>query len=152
MSDLDDIQNHRARGCQLLEDRRYEDWTNTFSPDGVFERLPTPTQIDQERGEFIRHVGRAEIMKYILGGELKENPELNRIFNLTNTIIEVTGDTAKATSDVVMMSQVGAGPWTSRVGRYTDDLVRQANSSWLIQKRSLWWRQGSRMSDVRPHL
>jgi 3-phenylpropionate/cinnamic acid dioxygenase small subunit len=123
MSDEDRIRNTLAAFCQLLDDRRFEDWARTFTEDGVFGR---------------EH-GRAEILRMIQGGELATRPELRRKHTVTNAIIEVRGDRAEATSDLVMFDRVGDAPWTIRVGRYHDTLARQPDGAWLFTSRRLEW-------------
>jgi ketosteroid isomerase-like protein len=123
MTDEDSIRNTLARFCQTLDSRQFEAWAATFTPDGVFGRSN----------------GRAAILSMILGGELATQPELRRKHTVTNAIIEVDGDTAAVTSDLVMFDQVGDTPWTIRVGRYTDQLARQSDGSWLFTHRQLNW-------------
>ena len=121
MTDADEIRNTLARFCQFLDDRRFEDWSRTFAEDGAF-------------GE---RAGRATILKWIQGAELATRPELKRKHAVMNVIVNVDGDRAQAWSDLVMFDQVGSEPWTIRVGRYTDDLVRQPTGEWLFAKRHL---------------
>jgi 3-phenylpropionate/cinnamic acid dioxygenase small subunit len=123
MSDEDQIRNTLARFCQTLDDRRFVEWSETFTEDGVFGRSD----------------GRAAILKMIQGGELATQPELRRKHTVTNAFIEVHGDTADASSDLVMLDQVSGGPWTIRVGRYTDKLARQPSGAWLFTRRQLDW-------------
>jgi ketosteroid isomerase-like protein len=123
MTDEDSIRNTLARFCQTLDSRQFEAWAATFTPDGVFGRSN----------------GRAAILSMILGGELATQPELRRKHTVTNAIIVVDGDTAAVTSDLVMFDQVGDTPWTIRVGRYTDQLARQSDGSWLFTHRQLNW-------------
>jgi hypothetical protein len=121
MTDADQIRNTLARFCQYLDQRRFEEWSQTFTEDGVF-------------GE---RRGRAEILHWILQGELATRPELNRRHTVVNSIIDVQGDRAEAVSDLIMYDQVGDGPWTIRVGRYFDELVRQPDGIWLFKQRRL---------------
>ena len=121
MTDADEIRNTLARFCQFLDDRRFEEWSQTFAEDGAF-------------GE---RVGRDTILRWIQGGELATRPELKRKHAVMNAIVEVDGDRATSTSDLVMFDQVGDGPWTIRVGRYTDELARQPDGRWLFTRRQL---------------
>jgi ketosteroid isomerase-like protein len=124
MTDEDAIRNTIARFCQCLDSRQFQAWTNTFTPDGVFGRLQ----------------GRAAILEMILGGELALQPDLKRQHAVTNSVIEIHGDTADSTSDLTMYDRVGDGPITVRIGRYYDKLARQADGSWLFSQRRLEWR------------
>jgi hypothetical protein len=125
VSDADEIRNTIARFCQLLDERRFEEWSRTFVEDGAF-------------GE---RVGRATILSWIQGAELATRPELKRKHAVVNAVVEVHGGRADALSDLVMFDQVGEGPWTIRIGRYTDELTRQADGTWLFARRRLEWMQ-----------
>ena len=122
MTDEEHIRHTIASFCQALDDRRFQDWANTFTEDGVFGRSN----------------GRAEILANILKGELATIPELRRKHTVTNAIIDVHGDTADSVSDLVMFDRTGDGPWTIRVGQYTDRLVRR-DGGWLFAERKLVW-------------
>jgi 3-phenylpropionate/cinnamic acid dioxygenase small subunit len=123
VSDEERIRKTLARFCQALDDRRFEDWSNTFTEDGAFGTRE----------------GRAAIHEMILGGELALQPDLRRKHTVTNAVIDVHGDTAEATSDLVMFDKTGDSPWTIRVGRYYDTLARQADGEWLFTRRRLEW-------------
>jgi 3-phenylpropionate/cinnamic acid dioxygenase small subunit len=123
MTDADEIRNLLARFCQCLDDRRFEEWSQTFAEDGVF-------------GE---RVGRATILNWIQGAELATQPELRRKHAVMNSIVDVRGDTAAASSDLVMYDWRGEGPWTVRIGRYTDALARQPDGAWRFTRRRLEW-------------
>lgn len=123
MSDEDTIRNTIARFSQCLDSRRFEDWTRTFTADGVFGKLE----------------GRAAILQMILGGELAMQPDLRRQHAVTNSVIDVQGDAATAISDLAMYDRVGDGPITVRVGRYYDELARQPDGDWLFTRRRLEW-------------
>ena len=126
MTDADEIRNTLARFCQCLDDRRFEEFSQTFAEDGSFN--------DRR--------GRATILKWIQGAELATRPELKRKHAVVNVIVNVHGDRAQATSDLLMFDQVGSDPWTIRVGRYTDELVRQPTGEWLFAKRHLAFMPG----------
>src|SRR5215467_177228 len=98
MTDEDAIRNTIGRFSQCLDSRRFEDWAGTFTEDGVFGR----------------YTGRAAILAMILDGELAHQPDLKRQHAVTNSIIEVSGDTAEATSDLSMYDRVGEGLFTVR--------------------------------------
>jgi ketosteroid isomerase-like protein len=123
MTDEDRIRNTIARFCQTLDARQFEAWSQTFTEAGVFGRSN----------------GRAAILSMIQGGELATQPELRRKHAVTNAIINVHGDTADSTSDLIMFDQVGDTPWTIRVGRYTDTLAKQPDGEWLFTQRKLEW-------------
>jgi 3-phenylpropionate/cinnamic acid dioxygenase small subunit len=120
MTDEESIRRTVAEFCQFLDDRRFEDWSKLFTEDGEFQHLK----------------GRVEILQFILGDQLATIPELKRKHTISNIIIDVSGDEATAASDLVIFDRMGDGPWTYKVGDYTDKLVRQGDR-WLFAKRQL---------------
>ncbi|HEY1291921.1 MAG TPA: nuclear transport factor 2 family protein [Chloroflexota bacterium] len=124
MTDEDAIRKLIARFCQHLDSRQFEAWAGTFTESGVFGRWS----------------GRAAILEMILGGELAKQPDLKRLHAVTNSVIDVRGDTAESTSDLMMFDRVGDAPVTVRFGRYYDKLARQPNGEWLFTERRLEWR------------
>jgi enamine deaminase RidA (YjgF/YER057c/UK114 family) len=123
MTDEEIIRITVARYSHCLDDRRFKEWSETFTEGGVFGG---------------RH-GRSEIYQNILGGELATIPELQRRHVVTNLEILVHGAEADATSDLLMYDKLGDAPWTLRVGRYYDKLVRQPKGDWLFSERRLEW-------------
>jgi 2-iminobutanoate/2-iminopropanoate deaminase len=123
MSDEEMIRNVVARYSHCLDDRRFKEWSETFTEDGVFGRQN----------------GRAAIYANILQGELATIPELQRRHIVTNLEIYVSGDQADGTSDLLMYDKRGNLPWTLRIGRYYDKLRRQPEGSWLFSERRLDW-------------
>ncbi len=121
--DEETIRNTVARYSHCLDDRRFKEWSETFTEDGVFGS----------------RTGRAAIYANILQGELATIPELRRRHIVTNLEIYVRGDQADATSDLLMYDKHANGPWTLRIGRYYDTLRRQADGSWLFSQRRLDW-------------
>lgn len=121
MNDTDAIRNTFARYCQALDERRFEDWTRVFTPDGQFND----------------HIGRQAIMDYINGAALAKNPALKRKHAHLNIAINRIGEAeAESESDFLMFDKNGDGPWVlAGVGKYTDLLVRQPDGEWLIKKR-----------------
>jgi len=123
MTDEELIRTSVARYSHCLDDRRFKEWSETFTEDGVFGSRN----------------GRAAIYANILQGELATRPELQRRHIVTNLEIHVTGDEAEATSDLLMYDKVGHEPWALRIGRYYDRLRRQADGTWLFSLRRLDW-------------
>lgn len=123
MTDEDSIRTIVARYSHCLDDRRFKEWSETFTEDGVFGS----------------RYGRAAIYENILGGELATIPELQRRHIVTNLEITVHGAEADAVSDLLMYDKLGDAPWTLRIGRYYDKLRRQADGDWLFSERRLEW-------------
>jgi enamine deaminase RidA (YjgF/YER057c/UK114 family) len=126
MTDEDIIRNTVARYSHCLDDRRFKEWSETFTEDGVFGSRN----------------GRAAIYENILGGELATMPHLQRRHIVTNLEILVHGAEADAISDLLMYDKLGDAPWTLRVGRYYDKLRRQPSGDWLFAERRLEWTGG----------
>jgi hypothetical protein len=78
VTDADEVRNTLARFCQFLDDRRFEEFSQTFAEDGSF-------------GE---RVGRVAIFEWISHAELATRPELKRKHAVMNVIVEVQGDHA----------------------------------------------------------
>jgi hypothetical protein len=142
MTSSDEIRNAVAHSLQMLEDRRFEDWVNSFTEDAVYDSYSA--EIDA----FRELHGRAAIRDWVLGAELNSLPELNRCFILANQVIEVKGETAVHTCDVIIMSQYESEAWSQRVGRYEDKLTRQ-NGRWLVARRRCVWRPRNTIADAR---
>lgn len=121
MSDLEQIRNTLARYCHLIDDGRFDDWAELFTPDGTFSVL----------GQTYR--GRDEIKGFI-GGAL--TPERRGKHITANSAIEVQGDTARAWSDIIFFSPAGSGLGITAAGRYEDRLVRQ-DGRWRFAARDV---------------
>jgi ketosteroid isomerase-like protein len=121
-TDAERIRNLLAAFCQHLDARRFKEWSETFAEDGIFGARR----------------GRAAIYESILAGELALNPQLQRKHAVVNAVINVDGDAATSVSDLVMFDSLADGPWTIRVGRYTDRL-RRTGDRWLFSERQLQW-------------
>ena len=123
MTDEDLIRNAVARYSHCLDDRRFKEWSETFTEDGVFGSSN----------------GRAAIYENIQKGELATIPDLQRRHIVTNLEISTNGNDAEAVSDLLMYDKRGNGPWTLRIGRYYDKLRRQPDGNWLFSLRRLEW-------------
>jgi SnoaL-like domain len=121
MTDEEEIRQLIARFAQHLDDREFESWCMLFVADGSFNQ----------------RMGRDAIREMILGGELSTMPELARKHAIVNITIAVDGDAATSKSDLCMFDRIGPdAPWTMRVGRYEDRLVK-VDGSWFFQHREL---------------
>jgi 3-phenylpropionate/cinnamic acid dioxygenase small subunit len=125
MTEEEKIRKTMAMFCHALDDRRFQDWANTFEVNGAFGT---------------RAKSRAEILEWISGAELATVPELSRKHSVSNIVLEVKGDVCEATSDLVMYDKYPDKPWTIRVGKYSDTLARQADGQWLFRQRNLEWK------------
>lgn len=121
MTDEEEIRQLIATFCQCLDDRQFEAWWMLWVEDGSFNE----------------RIGRDAIRDMILAGELATMPELSRKHAIANITIDVQGAHATSKSDLCMFDRMGAdAPWTLRVGRYEDRLVK-VDGRWLFQHRQL---------------
>lgn len=120
MSDEEQIRRTLAQFCVFLDERRFREWSELFTEDGVF----------------CEHTGRAAIFAWISGDELATTPQLQRKHTVHNVLIDVEGDQARASADLVMFDKFGDKPWFILTGTYTDHLVRDGDR-WRFKNRQL---------------
>jgi hypothetical protein len=121
VTDEEEIRQLIASFAQHLDDREFESWWMLWVEDGSFNQ----------------RIGRDAIRDMILEGELNTMPELSRKHAIVNITIAVSGDTATSKSDLCMFDRMGEdAPWTLRVGRYEDSLVK-VGGEWFFQRREL---------------
>ena len=126
MSDLERIRRLHAEYCQLLDGRRYVEFSQLFAPDGVWVM----------GGREYR--GPAAVKAY-MDQLLLDHPERRSLHMHTNAAISIDGDTAAATSDYTMLTRQGSGgAWgVLTCGRYVDRLARQPDGAWRFAQRTL---------------
>lgn len=122
MTDEEEIRALLARFCHLLDDRRFDEWSELFLEDAI-----SGTK-----------VGRPAIIDSILAGQLANNPEMSRKHMNTNIVINVQGDVADVLSDIVLFTRKGTDPFTIRTGQYRDRVVR-VGDKWMFSERQLRW-------------
>jgi ketosteroid isomerase-like protein len=116
------ISNTIAAYCQALDDGRTDDAVATFCPDGTMAIPGADVLVGHEA---IREAYAA--MK-------PRRPQRHVVVN--TFVTSVDGQTATATSDLLVMGKGEAGWSVFLVGRYNDAL-RQTDSGWLFQARTL---------------
>jgi 3-phenylpropionate/cinnamic acid dioxygenase small subunit len=127
MSDFEGIRRLLACYCQLLDDRRYVEWSQLFAPDGVWALGGR------------EHRGPAEVKAY-MDNLLRERPDRRTKHLNSNLLIQVDGAEAHVTSDFAMLAREPEGaPWTPvAFGRYVDRVVRLADGGrWQFAERRL---------------
>ena len=122
MTDEEGIRRTIAQFSHFLDGRRFRQWADLFAENGRFNELE----------------GREAIFDMISHAELASKPELSRKHTIENLVIDVRGDEADVASDLIMFDRMGDGPWTIRVGRYDDRMVRHSGQ-WLFAQRRLAW-------------
>jgi 3-phenylpropionate/cinnamic acid dioxygenase small subunit len=116
-----------ARYCQLLDDSHFPEWTELFTPDGLW--------VLGER----QYRGRAEMHAYMQ--QLRRDRPLWRTRHVcTNIVVDlVDAMQARATSNLALIARDGDAPWrVASLGRYEDQLVRAADgATWQFSERRL---------------
>jgi hypothetical protein len=121
MTDEECIRQVLARFIQLRDDKRFEEWVQLFTEEGMF------------------HYG----SNLLVGRDaIRDNVETllrdDRGKHLClNSVIDITGDAARVSSDFVKINPSDAGPNPYEIvvmGRYLDEFVRSGRS-WRIASR-----------------
>jgi len=127
MTQVAQVRRLLALYCQLLDDRRYEEWSQLFAEDGSWElgghsyRGPSQTRAFMDR-------------------LLAERPERRTKHLCTNALIELDDAQGRVTSDYVMLAREPQdAPWTvASMGRYLDRVVQRVDGAgWQFAERRL---------------
>jgi hypothetical protein len=115
-----EIQDLRGRYCQLLDDRKWDDFVLLFTADGLFQGLDT-----------VR--GRANLRKFF--GE--QFPQMADDFYhfCSNGTIQVNGDAATGRISLQYLSVIKGASYVS-AGHY-DDTFARVDGRWLFASRIL---------------
>jgi hypothetical protein len=123
MAAEEQIRRTIAQFAQYLDERRFAEWGELFTQDGVFQHL----------------TGRGAILAFMRGGELATMPDLFRKHVTTNLVITLGEDAAHVESDLVLHERLGQQAWILRMGKYIDDMVPGPGGRWLFARRQLEW-------------
>jgi uncharacterized protein (TIGR02246 family) len=122
MSDEEAIRRTLAEYCQFCDDGRFEDFAGLFATDATFHVLDKT------------HEGRNQIRAFM---EKAQPPERRGRHVCSNTVIDVSGDTARVFTDYVFVSRTdGEGFAITSVGRYHDRLVKE-HDRWRFAERRI---------------
>jgi len=116
----DRIRSTLAKYCQHVVDREYREWAELFDVDGVLHT----------QGQELH--GRQEILAYIEQTYGSAPPAVNLT---VNSVIEVSGSTAAATSEFVTLRPRDSGFEVKSFGRYLDRLVERAGEWYFLERR-----------------
>ena len=125
--DVGQVRRLLALYCELMDDRRYPEWSQLFTDDGIWAiggkeyRGPSETQ--------------AYMDQLLTGSTAAANQHVN-----TNLFIELEGAQGRVTSDYAMLaSEPDGAAWTViAMGRYFDRVVRKPDGSgWQFAERRL---------------
>jgi hypothetical protein len=120
-SDHDQIRQVLARFIQLRDDHRFDEWGQLFTEDGKFQYGATALEGRTQIRDHVSNLLRADRGKHL---------------NL-NIVIDVDGDHATVTSDVVKLDPIEGKRLEYRIatmGRYEDELVR-LDGRWQFKSR-----------------
>jgi 3-phenylpropionate/cinnamic acid dioxygenase small subunit len=139
--DVSQVRRLLALYCDLMDDRRYQEWSELFTADGVWEL----------GGK--QHRGPAETKAY-MDQLLRDRPGRRTRHINTNQVIELDGAQGRVTSDYAMLSSEPEGaPWTAVfIGRYFDRVVRKPDGSgWQFAERRLGTADAPAPQGARPN-
>lgn len=126
LEDLHELQQLRARYCQYLDDGRWEELADLFTPDGAFVGLSTAR-------------GRAGLIAFF--SRLQEGALTAWWHFSANETLELDGDRATGQTWLLQPCVVEGEPHAA-AGRYTDRMVRGDDGRWRFEERAVtffWW-------------
>jgi 3-phenylpropionate/cinnamic acid dioxygenase small subunit len=125
VNDASGVRRLLALYCQLMDDRRYQEWSALFAEDGIWAL----------GGREYR--GPAEARAY-MDQLLRDRPHRRTRHLNTNLVIDLDGAHGVVTSDYAMLArEPDDAPWTVvAFGRYQDRVVRSAQG-WQFAERRL---------------
>jgi 3-phenylpropionate/cinnamic acid dioxygenase small subunit len=126
MTDTEQIRQTLARYWVYLDDRREDDWVALFDEDPVleFDGTVVATRSDLEA----------------VAGNLKNYPGGKHLSS--NELIEIAGDEATATSDVVFLETGSEGEVSIRYYGRCVDRLRRRGDQWRIASRRISFEGG----------
>lgn len=119
--DEDRIRRTIAEYSQRCDDGRFGEWSELFAEDGRFVVAGNATQ------------GR-EPIRTMMEAMLPPGSRGKHI--TSNTIIDLHGDRASASTDYLFVRPSATGPVIVAAGRYHDRLVREG-ARWLFEERAI---------------
>jgi 3-phenylpropionate/cinnamic acid dioxygenase small subunit len=117
----EDIRRTLARYCHLLDDGRFQEWSELFVESGCFHVLATS------------HQGRDAIVEFV---SASLTPERRGKHMIGNSLIELDSwnGTASVWSDYVFFDRAGA---VTSQGRYHDVMERGSDKVWRFTLREI---------------
>ncbi len=125
-TEFEGVRTLLARYCRYLDDSRFDEWTQLFTPDGLW--------VLGER----EYCGR-EAMHAYMRQLRRDRPAWRTRHVCTNLVIELDGARGGVTSDLALLAREGDAPWAvTSLGRYYDRIVLQPDTaSWQFEERRL---------------
>lgn len=142
MTDYEEIQNLIARYAHAADSYSAEDWANLFTEDGsLTEYGETVTGRDR-----IRALGALALQR-----KGRDVATANKHMQ-ANSAIEIRGDRASATTDLMVVCLSESGWRVRGCGVYTDEFARDVDGRWKFQSRTATWSGESGHDPLNPGL
>lgn len=122
--DKDAIRETMARYCHALDSGRYDDVAALFTEDGEWT-----TDYDSS-------TGRAAIEAMLTRNVPRKGEGPQRVHYVANSVVEVSGDTAKAVANYLIVRESENGLIPVMCGTYHDDFVK-LGGRWLFRRKEL---------------
>jgi hypothetical protein len=120
MCEAEGVRYTLAQYSQFVDDRRFDDLADLFTADASWTVLDTT------------HHGRRSIRDYMSTWE----PHGSQVKHLTmNPIIDISGNSATAVSDYIVVYETPNGGVVLRAGRYHDELSKDGDR-WRFAQRT----------------
>ena len=126
LEDLHELQQLRARYCQHVDDGRWDELVDLFTPDGAFVGLSTAR-------------GHAELREFFPG--LQQGSLTAWWHYSANETLDLDGDRASGETWLLQPCIV-SGESHIAGGRYSDRMVRGTEGRWRFEERRVtffWW-------------
>jgi len=124
LRDKDAIREVMARYCHALDSGRFDAVATLFAPDGEWTT------------DYGAATGPAEIERFLTGLVPRKGEGPQRKHYITNTVIELDGNSASAVSDYLIIREADDGLIPVMGGTYRDRFVRH-DGAWLFQRKEL---------------
>jgi ketosteroid isomerase-like protein len=124
LEDKDAIREVMAEYCFRLDNDRFADMAALFTEDGTWDTA------------FGKGTGRAEIEALVHRIRQSATSRQRAIHHVTNIVIKLDGDGARAFSNWVVVQNSEQGPKIGSAGSYADQFTRQ-NGQWLFHYRKI---------------
>jgi uncharacterized protein (TIGR02246 family) len=124
LEDKDAIREVMAEYCFRLDNDRFADMAALFTEDGTWDTA------------FGKGTGRTGVEALVRSMRQSATVRPRAIHHVTNIVIKLDGDSARAFSNWVVVQNGDHGPTIGSAGSYADELVRQ-DGRWLFRYRKI---------------
>ena len=132
------IEDLMARYLFAMDWRNPENYAATFAEDGILNYAGGELKGRTAIAQFIREIRDNGLQRDKEGGQMDHRPRTRH--NITNKVIEVNGNTAKAWSYWTAIDNSGTDrrmPKINAFGHYEDELIK-INGEWYFTKRAIY--------------